>query len=737
MTPEEMVGRIRAGDPDGAVTTFLEANPEISPDVLAANALTWNLDDVTQAILEWVIERQPENWECRKQLGLLHLGRNEFDAAKPHFEALMAGLPDNYVGYWGESVACSRQGDQDGLRQTIQKAQATMPEGTYVNWQDGALLRDFPDDEAISRARAHFETLLTAERARRADPRRGDKETSPAPGPSKTDSRPVAVETANAVEIGNQGAMLSGRLENARPNSQYWFEYGTAPDDLSEETTREPVPGPLNARLTVDPTISGLKGRFYGSKLQWTDSGGGTLVLEWPFGKDANHISGIGFLDLMFGIWHNANYPIGPQDLPDAETTDLRDARVDLKLWTDGLDAKDFLHCVGVGNGDAYWGLTGAPLDLNDAPETGVFSMSFTLSASPEDWTFFGSNSREQQDAAGRYGYGPLADALSKNSGNIVFAGMFGDWRETPTGNLGLKRMDVTYRDRNLLHPDNGAELVTSPDRPTSPPERLANGRRGRLEDAWYSLGRLEEPMSFEWRLPESRDIRTLVFHQDWLMPVETCRITLTTEDGEAHSWDVSLPAPTDPFNDPLVTKLQLPGGKKFTNVGLTLLAGHSMEGTALTSFEALSEEPPPATNGPVSVVVSEDIGDLADGSQIYYRLCCLDGETLTKGEIADIRLPTGHAPVVHDLSLISSSAADGATIGVRANPMGFDATLEWRLDDEDDWRRIPLGWEQTPVTRVISTADLPAGLHRVEVRATMDGQSAGAAKKLEFRIPS
>ena len=141
MTPEDLVSRIRSGDSDTAISTFLDTNPDISPDVLAANALAWNLDDVTEAILRWVTEKHPDYWECRKQLGLFHLERNRFDTALEQFTALMEARPDDYIGYWGVCTAYSRQGDQKGLRRTIQKAQATMPEGTYVNWQDGALLR--------------------------------------------------------------------------------------------------------------------------------------------------------------------------------------------------------------------------------------------------------------------------------------------------------------------------------------------------------------------------------------------------------------------------------------------------------------------------------------------------------------------------------------------------------------------------------------------------------------------
>tara|TARA_B100000965_G_scaffold403079_2_gene430424 strand:- start:227 stop:2443 length:2217 start_codon:yes stop_codon:yes gene_type:complete len=738
LTPEDLVSRIRSGDSDTAISTFLDTNPDISPDVLAANALAWNLDDVTEAILRWVTEKHPDYWECRKQLGLFHLERNRFDTALEQFTALMEARPDDYIGYWGVCTAYSRQGDQKGLRRTIQKAQATMPEGTYVNWQDGALLRELPNDDAITRSKENFERRTAVERKRRIEQTQGAQ--APQPAPPRPPAGPRSVETAAAVEIGNSGATLSGRLANVQPNSRYWFEYGPSPNHLSEKTELAPVPGPLNARLSVDPILSGLKGRYYASKLQWTDESADALVLASPFGKDANHISGIGFLDLVFGIWHNSNYPIGPQELSDWETTDLRDARIDLDLWTDQFDGKDFRYCIGVGNGETYWGLTGTQIDLNPAPETGSVSVSFRLSADPVNWTFFGSNSREQIDSADRYGYAPLDNALSMNRGNIVFAGMFGNWRDTPTGYLGLKQLTLTYRDRNLLHQDNGAELIASPlslTRPICPPERLTDGCRGRLGDSWYFAGRSDGPLTFEWQLPVPEDIRTLVLHQDWVMPVASCRITLTADDGEAHSWDISLAAPTDPFNDPLINKLQLPGGKKFTNISLDLLSGHTPDGIALAAFEAFGEGSCSATDEPVSVTVSTDIGNLAEGTRVHYRLCHVDEETVIKGDIAELSLPDGSSPVIHDLSLGSSSATDRASIGVRANAMGFDAALEWRVNGDDSWQKIPMGWERTQVSRVIAPPPFPPGNHEVEVRATQDGRPSGPAKKLTFRIPS
>lgn len=532
-------------------------------------------------------------------------------------------------------------------------------------------------------------------------------------------------ETRDATEIGKTGLTLSGIVAGSGTSAQFRFEFGNAPNDLKHRTGWQSVPGNLNARIRSSPHEAPINWRLYAGAFSLESHGGSVIMCDWPFGKDPNHISGIGFIELMAGFWQNSCQPEGNEEIQKWESSDIRDATITVKLRAEDFDPKDFLYCLGVGNVHAYWILTGQPLDMEHRNTSSEVEFRAQLPSNPSAWTFAGNNPIEQKDFD-RYGYDPINETLSQNVGNIAFVAPFGDWRDSPTGRLGLREVELTYRDKSVLHPDAGAQLISFPSTSFCDPMNLTNGNRGNADDGWFQVTPITAPLIFTWKLIAPQKLTTIVLHQDVFLPVKRCRVTIAhgTAAIPSQSGEYVLPHETSLSIGPPVLVIRLREPTICDEISIELMEAAGPAGIGLTAVEAFAKEysPPPSA---VPVSVSADVGDLSVGTEIFYRLVCRSAGKKGVGEVKAFTLPANEAPLLHSAD-VHSVSRNKAIFRVRGNAMGHKTTVNWRIDDEL-WQEIPMGWENTAVDRYITVREMRTGDHSFSVCLMSD---AGKSKE-------
>jgi hypothetical protein len=725
MDPNDLVARIRDGDADNAISAFLAANPAITFENLVGGAIKWGLDDVSEILLRRLLQDQPDHEAAHDHLAELLYRQKRFEDSVPHYQFLCARFPDRAPAYSRLCWVYFELRDTARLREAVHAAQRHIADGHHLSWQAGAPVAFYlsPDEAAAHSARhkAVCDALAESRRRNLVPP-------LPAAAPAPAE-RVLSAATLGASEFGHDAAILSAAVGSTFDEAEYRFEYGPSPKEMSGTSPWRPMPGNLNAQFITSPNDTPTVYSLYAASLSWNEKAG-AYVMDWPFGKDPNHVSGIGFLELICGLWPNSCQFDGNQQHMPYETGDLRDAELTLQLHAQDIDAKDFLFCVGVGNVSTYWMLSAAPFDLSAPQGDGMTEISVRLTSDPASWTAFGNNPREQSNAD-RYGHGPLHDALSNHMGNLVLTATFGDWRDTLTGRLGIRRAVLKYRDKSVLHPDSGTVLIESPAGPCDP-ANLANGRRGTPDAGWFHAGPVTEPPVFRWRLAKPWTISTLVLHQDTVWPTRKCRIGVTAADGQSHSWEIEPPCGNDPLVGLRQFVIRLPAVGPCREFFIEFLEGAATDGLGLEAIELFATDyvPPPS---PVPASVSEEVAGLRPGSTVCYRVACRAGDKTEWGETETIVLPADDMPVLHDIRLHAVSG-NKAVIQVRANAMGHDTAIRWQVDD-GDWRETTLGWEKTAAHRYLQVHAPVAGDHRVAVFLKSEaGESP--ARSISFTTP-
>ena len=718
MTPDEMVARIRDGGGQAVVMAFMQANPGVTFETMIGSALQWGLDDISETIFVAAVRAQADHFEANNQLARLLARQGRYAESAPYFEFLGQQMPTNSFVQSGRCWAHFSAGDIDALCQAVASAQAHLKDGEHLDWQCGInpSSAQFPD--LLQKLKAHEHSERLAVRKRMVENPLGPKSHSSSDNP--VPSSLASAETHEASEIGQTGAIFQGRVSAAAAKAEYRFEYGENPSCLGQATAWAPVPGNRNARLVATPHRTPGAFKIYAGRQEFEQGAAPAIVCKSPFGKDPNHISGIGFIDLFMGFWHNTCQPDGYQDILLSEMSDLRGAILELTLEVEDFDAKGFLYVPGIGNGNSYWMLTDCAVDLEAKSNTGPFKCSFVLDCTPTRWTTAGNNT-EEQGGHRDYQYGPLDQCLSPNGGNVVFLGAFGDWRDTPTGRLKIRELALLYQDKSILNPENGARFIDAPSGLDCDPGKLVNGVRGERGAGWYHPGPITEPLTFSWSLAKPTMITTIVLHQDCALPVRHCRIRLSNSRNSAvteKTLEFLLP---DGMEDDLVLPPfvnRLDGRFKFDTMSLEILEGVFSDGAGLDGIEVFAENFTPPPN-PAPVNVSHDISDLEPGSTVYYRIACRatdadDGETTVVGETRFFTLPKQDNPRLHQVDQYSLSDSK-FVFQVCGNAMGQRTTLHWRLNDSD-WQIVSMGWEMTTVHRYITLRNLNAGTHQLHV---------------------
>ena len=142
MTPNELVERIRGGDPDRAISDFLAITPEATLELLAVNAMNWHMPDVVEVILRRLIAEEPENLGGHLTLADSLYSQSRFAEALPHYQFCIKHRPNDPWIHSGVCWGLSSLARFDELRDAIQDAKRSIPAGEHLSWQSARLIRD-------------------------------------------------------------------------------------------------------------------------------------------------------------------------------------------------------------------------------------------------------------------------------------------------------------------------------------------------------------------------------------------------------------------------------------------------------------------------------------------------------------------------------------------------------------------------------------------------------------------
>lgn len=660
-----------------------------SPGLVDVALFFWGNEfrDEPIEVLFYAHEKDESDFLVFSQLARALNSERRFEELLPIAERLSELQPDEseWYGYmaWGHYA----KGELEKCREVIAKGLKHGKNG--INFQPG----DRHTLEGPSRTR-----VLLARNSQAAELIEGLKalyeqpsgQTRPTPA---TVTKEVVAEIGDteAVWKGNTGAVVAGAIGGTTLATEYYFAYGTDEKILDHHTeTRWVPPGRTNRfRQQAVNALSEwqlfiIESEVVGDDPDPESPDAFALRLISPFGKDRNHMTGIGIIDLFLG-WFSLR--LSREDQTGsirADSQDLRDAEVELVLRPKGLDARDFFLASNVQSkigetsstemrNTAPWALTGPLVDPETLDGESWNRLRFHFRNTPRSWTFCGNNP-EEQSTGSRYSYHPLGDVLSRHQGNICFFFIFGDVRDTPEGAIDLRSIEIRYRNWSILTPDAGAELTGFPEDSFSDPYCLTNGWLDNPKEMWFSAPQPKTPQEFTWRLPNGAAPKAVKIHQNILRPVKTIEI-LTSTDGDTFqsllTGELTKINPIDDVPTPAWIALE---GKPASHLKLVIHAGHQDDFWGLDGFEVFDDALPPVPElDPASV--SEEIGDLEPGQRLYFQLVAENAAGESRGPVTAIDIPATQKPAITD-GRVLKQAGERTTLFLEIMPCGLDTEV-------------------------------------------------------------
>ncbi len=596
----------------------------------------------------------------------------------------------------------------------------------------------------------------------------------PAPvGTRKVAENDLAVVTAPGEPIGLDGVALNGRLAGFTQPTRYYFRYGAAPDQLTETTEPRDMPAGRCGR-TRDTAENFLK--RIGINALNLSAGSVTepdqttqfpmvyIKAVAPFGKDRNHRDGIGVIDLLLG-WANHAQRRGlvagdsaPEMMPTpaypGEAVDLRDAQVTVKYRSEDMDTRAFSPVIWMHGRtgtavfpDEYDDLSAWAVTAAEHAETFIAdgtwrTLTFDVPALSTDWSFCGSNVEEMGDGMLRYTYAPIQDLQRENmGGNFCIAFIGGNELDTPEGSLEIAELELTYRSRSLLGPDQQAELVEGPDDAGC----LTDGTLGDIEHAWHVAVPAEKPVDLVWRLRGEAEVTAFKVHQNVIVPSHAIEIAVS-EDGNTFTevWEGTMEAiPEDPMPwgemsvaDALILAIVLEAPVTGRFVRLRIKSGQRANMAGLDAFEVFGEGLPFIPSGE-DFTFSEAVAGLDGGGTLYAQLVAENEDGVFEGDVVEILRPVTGVPCVLSVT-VASRSEEAAKISVRVIGMDETARLYVSLTSADG---ETAGLPTTRITKWHVPADnavLIDGLKPgLRYTATLEAENVnGAAAPVTIEIP-
>lgn len=586
----------------------------------------------------------------------------------------------------------------------------------------------------------------------------------------------MEIETRPAEPCGRDKLSLCGRIEGMDQSASYYFRYSSDIDDLCFVTPRSSVPAGKVGLVRDSGSNLFKRINVFCNEMHFDEVENPasqaldqySMRLDWPFGKDRNHLDGIGVIDLLLG-WKTAaqhlplmdskpESPRFPTTPFPSEGIDLRDAELTITYRSNDLNLKNFAPVAWIHGrtGTAYcesyddlaaWALT-ADMTKNIFTADGVVHEAvFTVSGYSSDWSFCGSNTAEMGEAMYRYTYAPIEDVLSNNlGGNVCLAFIGGDELDTPEGSFEILDVSLQYRSRSMLVDGQGATLTRTPPTSINSPAWLTDGTLGVLEAYWFAKVDDGNPIKLEWQLRDTAQIESFVLRQNALAPSQKFEIALSMDGGkfdtvfEGEMDDVDIdPAKwgdqnQDPENPGLCKVVVLPQPMEARYVRLSLCSGYNDKWLGLDSFEVFGTGLEPVPCGD-EFTFAEIIDDLTPGAEVFYQLIVDDGNELHSGDVLSAMVPSGDEPQILDASAMRTSAG-GIEVQVRTRAAGAMASLCVKVLDMDDreitTRIISVGQWESPHHTMLRF-DVPVDIAVKGSLLTVENAAGRAEKFVEL----
>ncbi len=500
--------------------------------------------------------------------------------------------------------------------------------------------------------------------------------------------------TGGATPAGLGGVVVNGSIGGTNLPTSFFFRYGSAHDRLDRSTLLSYLPSPRTAitRDIISHRLDHiipytLEAEFPGVEPPMHVQSDPAIPLDLalrlttPFGKDRNHVDGIGAADLVMGWWSIAENPDEPSGDYPGRTVDLRDAEVDITICPRSMDCRGsyFSLCCQSSLGTACtdhmedtsnWCLTGQISDVCDLADGQWHSLRYDLRNNSEQWTYAGNNPEEQGQAAGRYAYRHIGDVLSRHRGNICFWFVFGNERDTCDGELDLYSLSLRYRDGSLLSKGWDARLISWPGGSVIDPGRLTDGWRGDPDHFWLSGPDPDSPQEFLWDFGKNVEIETARLHQHPLYPSKDVSLS-GSMDGEFFEPIMEMILPSgkglEAANNRTFCILDLPATVRYLK--LSLHSGYQPEFWGLDAIEVFGIAGPPNPEvEPCSV--SDELGCITPGETLYYQLVAENALGRVAGEILSAFIPLDCRPTIQWARVIKKNG-NAITIMVRLTAMG------------------------------------------------------------------
>ncbi len=504
-------------------------------------------------------------------------------------------------------------------------------------------------------------------------------------------AKSAGAETLAPIPVGNDQLSFNGIGRAQTPGTKLIFRYGAAPDALDQSIEAGVLPPGVNAIVKEDMANESQRLFNFGFYADLERSDDPALsddevklsqVVLSPFGQDAHHMNGSGFIALVFS-WKSIAHvdpalpapyraPLAARNV-DFLKLDLRDAAMSVRLKGNGITSSDYFPLCWMTSG------SGMPCDFGDMVEfstpwlkTGdagdhMFTgggawqtFTYRLSTNTNDWSFSGNNVEELGNTMARYAYTPLGACLEDGrGGNLLFGFGLGEPTASPQGEVRIGGLELCYRSYSLLAPGQSGQLASSPPGSFLDPGFLTDGVCGDKGRMWCSRQAPEAPQSFEWFLRTLCTIDAIRFTQNLMFPAKDIIVEIS-EGGEAYEplWrgelakDGSSAAGTinagkdgPAFPATPVTCIVFDDPKRAQFVKLTIASGHGTT-WGLDQFEVFSSEALSLPDGePVSMSV--DVDGFSPGDDVYVQAAIVDGASETRGDVRHCRVPETDKPII------------------------------------------------------------------------------------------
>lgn len=587
-----------------------------------------------------------------------------------------------------------------------------------------------------------------------ADRRRFAKRTPEARKPAAPVSHHLArAETLAGGAVGIDGVFLSAVIASTGVGAKYAFEYGPAPDQLTQHTPLKDFPAPRTAVIRQRASRH-FEWNPQSSEMSWQRRvlpGDGHLTeayvlrLTGPFATDRNQLNGMGPHEMLMGMrWAHDPEAItghdslgatgGIMDLRNAEFTIVARGEnfvhngTSLTFWAaHTTPAKADYAC-------SQWALTGAPIPDAVLESGQWWRTTLTLCDDPGAWTYTGNNPAEQGARSSRYKRLPLDYTLSRETHPFVLSFAMDNIKEPPLGHVEIAEMELRLCNPSLLSEASGATLGASP--AGDDPSKLTNGRRGFDEDLWTSGPGPQFPLEFAWDLRNTPEITHFQFCQHPYWPAKDVEVIVTTPNGaERTICSKALPS-SYPYEGQPTHLVKFIEPVQAARVKLRILSGYADEFCGLEGFDVFGRGGLFQGDGEPCHVSTEVTG-LTPGAPLFFRVVVQEGENRIAGAVQSLDRPGDRRPVI--ASAVPLRRGSGQLcLKVRANALGLptkiwvgipqaDGTIAAlpavELGSQPTARHIYLELDQAPPDgRLTVFAENAEGAAKFQVQWTLTG---------------